>query len=230
MQREWDLDQVSDGRLYSENDLVKVGCNDCEGCSSCCHGMGESIILDPYDIFSLTTNLDVTFEQLLDHQIELHVVDGVILPNLKLSAGQEGCTFLNEKGRCSIHEFRPGICRLFPLGRYYQNEDYEYFLQVHECPKPNKTKLKINKWLGIPNIKSYHQYIRDWHYYLKSLEKKINNCKDDEMVKKMNLYLLNSFFLIPYEKERKFYEQFNERLEDARKLCYTMKTEVSNEM
>ena len=29
--------------------------------------------------------------------------------------------FLNEQGRCSIHDSRPGFCRLFPLGRFYEN-------------------------------------------------------------------------------------------------------------
>lgn len=50
MERNWDLSERTDGRLYTKNDMVKAGCNDCKGCSACCHGMGESIVLDPYDI------------------------------------------------------------------------------------------------------------------------------------------------------------------------------------
>ena len=44
---------------------------------------------------------------------------------------KEACYFLNEEGRCSIHSFRPGICRLFPLGRFYEEEGFRYFLQIH---------------------------------------------------------------------------------------------------
>ena len=43
--------------LYTSNDMVKVGCSDCAGCSACCHGMGETIVLDPYDIWQLTSHL-----------------------------------------------------------------------------------------------------------------------------------------------------------------------------
>ena len=81
MRREIDLKEISDGRLYTENDLVKAGCGDCQGCSACCRGMGTSIVLDPLDIFRLTTQLEMTFEQLLQKYAELNVVDGVILPN-----------------------------------------------------------------------------------------------------------------------------------------------------
>ena len=75
------LEEISDGKRYGLNDMVRAACNDCAGCSSCCEDMGESIILDPLDIYELTKNLNTTFENLLKEQIELHVADGMILPN-----------------------------------------------------------------------------------------------------------------------------------------------------
>ena len=137
MKRNVDLADISDGKLYTENDMAKLGCNDCEGCSACCQGMGESIVLDPLDIYRLTTGLGKSVEELLQGAIELNVVDGVILPNIAMKSGEEACAFLNAEGRCSIHPYRPGICRLFPLGRYYEDGDYKYILQVNECAKGN---------------------------------------------------------------------------------------------
>ena len=116
MEREIDLGQVSDGKLYAANDLVKVGCSDC-GCGTCCQNMGTSIILDPYDIWQLQAGLGKGFAELMaEGRIELNMQDGLILPNLKLAGEGESCTFLNAEGRCSIHSFRPGFCS-FPLGR-----------------------------------------------------------------------------------------------------------------
>ena len=150
MERDINLDEISDGKLYDANDMVKVGCSDCAGCSACCHGMGETIVLDPYDIWQLTSHLGCTFEQLLSSgRIALHVYEGLILPSLNLVGEEEGCPFLNKEGRCSIHSFRPGICRCFPLGRLYENGSFRYFLQIHECRKENRTKMKIRKWLEI---------------------------------------------------------------------------------
>ena len=87
MERDINLDEISDGKLYETNDLVKLGCGDCAGCSACCHEMGDTIILDPYDIWQLTGNLHCTFEQLMgEGKIALSVYDGVILPHLRLEA------------------------------------------------------------------------------------------------------------------------------------------------
>ena len=112
MKRNVRLEDISDGKLYTANDLVKADCHDCEGCSACCRGMA-SIVLDPYDVWQLCMGLGKTFQGLMEEHIELQVVDGGILPKLKMAGEEESCTFLDENGRCSIHLFRPGICRLF---------------------------------------------------------------------------------------------------------------------
>ena len=218
MLREIDLKAVSDGRLYRQNDMVKVGCNDCKGCSDCCRGMGSSIVLDPYDCFLLCKNLEESFETLLSYAIELQIVDGVILPNLKMTEKTETCTFLNDQGRCSIHSFRPGFCRMFPLGRIYENQGFQYFLQVHECAMEPKSKIKINKWLGIPGIRRYETFVTDWHYFLKKVENVLKNFEDESSLKSISMYLLKNFYFAPYDYSQDFYPQFQERLEKAKKF------------
>ena len=66
MLREIDLAEVSDGKLYTNNDMAKTDCGGCMGCSDCCRGMGSSIILDPYDMYRLSTGLQMNFEELLN--------------------------------------------------------------------------------------------------------------------------------------------------------------------
>ena len=100
MLRNVDLSEISDGKLYDANDMVKADCKGCEGCSACCRGMGKSIVLDPLDVHRLTTGLGVPFEALLSQHIELNVVDGLILPNLKMTESADACPFLNGQGRC----------------------------------------------------------------------------------------------------------------------------------
>lgn len=38
MRREVTLEEISDGRLYDANDMVKADCQDCKGCHDCCTG------------------------------------------------------------------------------------------------------------------------------------------------------------------------------------------------
>lgn len=215
MLREIDLDQVSDGKFYQVNDMAKADCGGCQGCSSCCRGMGESILLDPLDLYRISSGLGKTFEELLALHLELGVADGIILPHLRMDGPEEACSFLNEAGRCSIHTLRPGICRIFPLGRYYDGKSFQYFLQIHECPKPNKTKVKIRKWIDTPNIPKYERYISDWHYYLKKLQEQAMASTDAETVKSLSMMVLNRFYVRPYDPSEDFYEQFYERLNES---------------
>jgi Fe-S-cluster containining protein len=216
MERNVSLSDISDGELYELNDLVKADCNDCKGCFACCQGMGNTIILDPLDIDRLIKNSKKTFQELLSDKIELNILEGIIVPNLKMIGLTESCSYLNNEGRCSIHDFRPGICRLFPLGRYYENHTFKYFMQVHECKKKNKTKIKVRKWIDTPDLKNNEQFVLDWHYFQKDLQQIVKSTQDENLIKDINMYILNSFYVNPYETNIDFYIQFNERLRRAK--------------
>ena len=188
MLREGDLNEISDGRLYTLNDLVRADCQDCTGCSACCRGMGNSIVLTPYDVCLLTNNLSCSFEQLIADRVELSVIDGLILPSLKMSGDMEQCSFLDENGRCSIHSFRPGICRLFPLGRIYDENGFKYFLQTGECLNNHRTKIKVEKWLDTPDIEKNERFIWEWHELLKRLRNATKADPDYESAKKRDRF------------------------------------------
>jgi Fe-S-cluster containining protein len=220
MKRNVDLKDISDGNLYGLNDMVKADCQDCKGCSDCCRGMGESIILDPLDIHRLKENLGLSFDELLQDKIELHLVDGVILPNLKMSGERDCCTFLDETGRCSIHGFRPGICRLFPLGRYYENRSFQYFLQVHECKNTNRSKVKVKKWIDTPEVAKYQQFISDWHFFLNDVENWLETVVEEQMRKEVVLLILQTFYVQIFHSGKDFYEQFNQRLSEVKSYLH----------
>ena len=211
MKRNVSLADISDGKLYNENDMVKADCHGCNGCSDCCRGMGDTILLDPYDVWRLTTGLGRVFADLIDKEVALGVVDGYILPHLKMVGEEEQCAFLNEAGRCSIHSLRPGICRLFPLGRYYENGEYKYFLQTEECSAAH-TKVKVSKWIDTPDRSRYREFVTSWHYLLNDVEERLQGC-DDEFARNLNMLLLQIFYLTPYNGEEDFYQQFEQRKE-----------------
>ncbi|WP_167955642.1 YkgJ family cysteine cluster protein [Anaerosporobacter faecicola] len=211
MIRNCKLEEISDGRFYGLQDMVKVGCGDCKGCSACCQGMGKSLVLDPLDIHRLSVRLQRSFEELLSDTVELNLVDGVILPNLRMVGEKEQCVFLNEEGRCKIHSHRPGFCRIFPLGRYYEEGSFSYILQVNECVKSNKTKVKLSKWIDTPDLGKNQEFVNNWHYFLKDIQKKMVEAKEDQVRKQLSMVVLQLFYLAPYGQEH-FYEEFQERL------------------
>ncbi len=217
MKREIDINEISDGKLYGANDLVKADCNDCKGCCDCCKGMGESITLDPYDVYRLTTGLGVSFEILLADKVALDMYDGIILPHLNMNGPNEACAFLSPEGRCTIHAIRPGICRLFPLGRIYENGSFQYFLQVNECSNKNRTKVKVKKWIDTPDLKKNEVFINEWHDFVNAVQNKVNSDLEEETIRKINLFILQHFYIEPYHQED-FYKQFETRLAKAKTI------------
>ena len=215
MKREVDLTGISDGKRYGLNDMVRADCGDCEGCSACCHDMGVSIVLTPLDCHRLSTFTGVSVDGLLQDKLELHVVDGMILPNLRMSGADQACGFLNAEGRCSVHSVRPDICRMFPLGRIYEENGFRYFLQVHECRKVNRAKVKVKKWLDEPETARNQAFIQNWHDLLERIRAGLDEGGNEEARKSWNMYILQTFYLTPYRND--FYEEFGTRYREA--LC-----------
>ena len=215
MKREGDLSALTDGKLYRSSDMARLGCNDCEGCSACCKGMGNSVVLDPYDVWRLERGTGKQLVQMIGAEVMLSVVDGLILPSLNMEATGT-CPFLNKEGRCSVHSFRPGICRLFPLGRYYHDGGFSYVLMSNECKKENRTKVKIEKWLGEENLPEYERFILKWKKIQESVRERMGEAArqtDPETAlaeqKKLSMSILQTYYLQTYGAG--FFEEFTAR-------------------
>lgn len=208
----FDLNEVSDGKIYGWNDMVRVGCNDCEGCSDCCRDMEDTVKLTPYDVYHLQKGLQKSFEELLNENIELSVEEGLILPHLKTEGK---CSFLNEEGRCLIHPFRPMVCRLFPLGRIYEDGQVQYILLKGQCAKEKRSKEKVGKWIAMKDRKAEENFALSWYQMRKKVEKLFSEHPNQEFMKQVNLLLLNSFYISPYDTEKEFYPQYEERFKQV---------------
>ena len=197
---------------------MPVGCADCEGCSECCRSTADTIILDPQDMYLLSKGTGKVFTDMIEREIEIRLVDGLILPNLmeEHEGEEEHCLFLTNRGRCSIHAFRPGLCRLYPMGRYYTEGGFRYILQKNECTGRVKTDVRLSDWLGIEDLPRYEAYIQDWHDFRKRVEKvvPILTEKSRDSVRR---YILQVFFVHPYRTRQDFYPQYEARMEVCKK-------------
>lgn len=205
-------------KLCSADDMVRIACRSCSGCGECCRGMGDTIHLDPYDVRELEIHTGKSFMELLQDRVDLRVEDGMILPNLSMNPETGACSFLGEDGRCTIHPFRPGICRLFPLGRNYEGEGFRYFVVEGACPKKDLSKVKIRRWLDIPRLSAYENYIGRWHTFVRRQQRDLQAMHGAELKKMRNMAILNIFFIENYPAGRDFYKVFEERIRRAELL------------
>lgn len=82
--------------------------------------------------------------------------------------------------------------------------------------KPFKDQSK--KWLDTPDLKQYEKFVWDWHQFLLDVQEVFYQTEDTELIRNLNMYVLSCFYYKVYEEKRDFYEQFYERLEEAKKL------------
>ena len=217
MEQKRSLDTISDGKIYDIDDWVCADANGCAGCSACCHEVGDLVMLTPYDAFEICRHLDCDFDALLGDKIVLRKKQKLRLPYLGMQAEDKRCSFLNEADRCSIHAHRPNICRLFPLGRVYEKDDFKYFLQVNNCKKPQLSKVKVREWIGITYYDENKEMLIAWHELIKALKFRVKFVYDEAELERLNQILIDHFYRVRFEEERAFYRYFNEQLSMVKK-------------
>ncbi len=207
------LEEISDGKLYDIEDTVKADTCGCEGCNDCCCDVGELVVLTPFDIYEMVNYLGVGFDELLGNQIKLRENNKILLPYLNMQDdSKKRCSFLNEEDRCTIHAKRPNICRLFPLGRVYKDDDFKYFLQVGNCSKENLNDVKVKEWVGIESYDENKKFILDWYKLIKALTFRLKFVMDENEIKEINEILLDEFYRIKIDEEENFYSVFTKNL------------------
>ena len=204
------LNEISDGKLYDIEDMVKADTCGCNGCSDCCKDVGDLVVLTPFDIYEMTTYLNTDFDKLLGDKILLRENNKITLPYLKMQDENKNCSFLDKNGRCTIHSKRPNICRLFPLGRAYQDNDFKYFLQVDNCPKDELKDVKVSQWINIENYNENKKFILEWYKFIKALTFRLKFVRDEKEIAHINEFLLDNFYRVKIDND--FYKSFEELL------------------
>ncbi|MBQ3420572.1 MAG: YkgJ family cysteine cluster protein, partial [Romboutsia sp.] len=182
----------------------------------CCHDVGDLVVLTPFDIYEMVNYLNTTFDELIGNKIELRENNKILLPYLKMNEENKKCSFLNDENRCTIHSKRPNICRLFPLGRAYQDDDFKYFLQVGNCPKEDLKDVKVEKWIGIKNYNENKKFILEWYKFIKALTFRLKFIRDENEINAINKTLLDNCYCIKIKEDENFYSEFLKRLPEAK--------------
>ena len=111
----------------------------CTCCGACCRER-EDIVLNGYDVMRIQKYLGIDFMRLLNDYCELYVgrPSGIPLLRIKPKGAKKICPFLF-RSKCRIHEVKPTVCALFPVGRATAfvresgRPEVMYFVQQTNC-------------------------------------------------------------------------------------------------
>lgn len=101
---------------------------DCRMCGHCCEGEG-GIILSERDALRLAAGLGVSVPEALAAHAE--TVGG----KNRLRVGPDGfCVFFTQGSGCSIHAFKPDVCRAWPFFKGNLIDDVSWEMIQDYCP------------------------------------------------------------------------------------------------
>lgn len=207
------MKEVTDGKLYSVGDMVRADAGGCVCCSRCCEVMCDTISLDPYDIYSLCKGLGKDYSALMSEGVIVVGLHNLVsMPHINDKG--RGCGFLSEEKRCTVHDFRPGICRLFPLGRYYHDDTFSYILQTHVCAKEERGEVQVCDWIGIADIDAYEEYSLRWHDTVKKISDFMQEPAGPGVKMRVHQSFLKHFYEMPYNPAESFYPQIDARIKE----------------
>lgn len=97
----------------------------------CCHG--NQVLLNPWELNRLAFDKKISVKQFRDlycHWSGIRLkFDGE-----KDHRGKNSCSQYIQDFGCSVHEARPLVCRLFPIGRQIHNDEVKYIFQSKTFP------------------------------------------------------------------------------------------------
>jgi Fe-S-cluster containining protein len=179
----------------------------CKQCGKCCD---ETIIqLAPYDIKNICNALKITTKEFHEKYSMFRPFDQI--PRCYLR-NRPKCPFKENKN-CTIYLNRPLRCRLFPLGRVYENNEVFIVLPEEKCMGFNTgKKQKISEWLEGQSVFNLDKESADWNNFLIKL-------KDNPIIKKEGFkemfkevfYNFND----PNVSMKELYENFNQKILDS---------------
>jgi Fe-S-cluster containining protein len=135
------MDYESFFRMRGASRFARAGDMPCKGCGRCCKEE-RTIGLFPSDIYRISKALKITLAEFNDRYLGGLVSIGAVQDERgnKISDSyafgfrlDNGCPFLADD-KCSIHAFKPVICRAYPnmVMRTFRGDILKSFVQLHE--------------------------------------------------------------------------------------------------
>lgn len=150
-------------------EAMRIGVDDhfkfqCRQCGKCCINR-EDILLTPRDIYNISSELGMLPEKMCDRYCEAYLGQDSRIPVVRLMPRGtiKRCPFLKNR-KCSVHESKPVICAMYPIGRClmadngygshkkFQMEDIIFLFTGTNCGDGSESHT-VREWMeafGIP--------------------------------------------------------------------------------
>lgn len=144
----------------------------CKQCGKCCTER-EDIILSPFDLFRASKKLGMTPDEFVKEYCDSYVghTSKMIIVRLMPRGSNRRCPLLKDR-KCSIHDAKPTLCAMFPIGRGFKldaskpvaeqisAEAIKFIFNGAHCG--NAEEHTVREWLASFGIPIEDEFFIEW--------------------------------------------------------------------
>lgn len=108
--------------IFDNFERMKIGVDDsfkfhCTQCGKCCIHR-EDILLNPKDVYNISKELGMTPDEMCKQYCEVYIGPDSRVPIVRIlpRGSVQRCPLLKDR-KCSVHDVKPTVCAMFPIGR-----------------------------------------------------------------------------------------------------------------
>lgn len=208
-------------RAVSLNEKVPFHCQLCGGC---CRYVKDSIMLEPLDCYHLSRHLRDQGEPvsgiedvLAQYAHAAWLSDNFPIFLLNTAGPFDVCAFL-KKGRCSVYEARPRVCRMYPfsVAPGARGRDFQYLLCTEKSHHFADGMVKVKDWLSRNFTKEDKYALKADYDVIPILSRNVLTMSEKEFQPLLFQFLYYRYY--NYDLDRPFLPQFYSNLDQLRKL------------
>lgn len=204
----------------------------CRRCGKCCKNQ-DTILLNPRDIFRIAQKLGKSMAAVIDDYTEVYIGQNSRIPVVHLlpKGPKNTCPLLID-GRCSVHDCKPTVCALYPLGRVIVSSTPErpigsedikvrYILNDYSCGSAKRVNT-VRSWLQKFGIPEHDEFFIQWNRITINLMLFVQDMEKKEPSEELLNLVWNSAFnilYIRYDTAMDFEPQFQKAASKLTDLC-----------
>lgn len=212
-------------------DNMVIGLDDtftfnCEQCGKCCINR-DDIMISAQDMYRMSKKLSMTTEKFYETYCESYVghSSNRVVVRLKPRGSIKRCPLLKDR-KCMMHDVKPPVCAMFPIGRAVRLEkakdgstqqitydDVQYINNGANCGN-GQTKHTVRDWLNEFNIPLEDEFHIKWQNTIIKLSSLLTQALEklpEEAVSPIWNVVFMALYL-HYDTSEEFMPQFDENV------------------
>ena len=208
----------------------------CRRCGKCCKHQ-DTILFNARDIYNIAKKLGKTPDVVVKECAEVYIGHSSRIPVVHMVpvGPRRLCPLLLEDGRCGVHDCKPTVCALYPVGRVALfdhivpgdeiTRDKIKIINDIDCGSAKRVNT-IRDWLARFNIPEVDDFFIHWTEITALMGQMARKLEERNCSEKFMDFIWSNIFrllYLNYDTEQEFMPQFEDNVSKLKAVYQTIK-------